>query len=1159
MLGVIIFDRLNDVMFSHGDDKFEEHIRCMAARNGLFYPAYSDTMPETRGERADVLLQLFSPFLASQRIMAMEFRDPYSEVECEDGLVMVFHEVEFGDGLVMVFHEVSEVLTREQFRDFVTTELNRPTSVGRVSRLLKKWEGAVDDDHREGEAMRIGDRLLVTAEEKANAFAAQYAHVSRQVGFRAKRSAEDSIGRLVQNVQDGWQRPKYDRRAERPDGSTAQKYLLTAYDFSRAYDVVDHKLLKLRLLELGLPLCLVRWVWSWLRDRRVRVEVQGALSKERIFRAGLPQGSVLSPQLFLLWAAGLAEALRAPGISPYIYADDTAVLSSGNTLETAIQRAQTAADALAAWAHRNKMLVAGEKTQLLVLSQNAKDAVGCTIKVSGKTVRAGDSLVLLGIEFDRRLQFGAHCRRLRRRVRPRVAHLRRLAGRSWGLDEQALRTVANGYVRGALEHAAAAWLPATAPSHAELIEREMRAAARIVTGCPRSTPTHAVMAEARLAPMEERKKVLAARLLGRALALPPTDPLRRTAEASAPSRLSSVRGWRTLGRQMLAEVEVTAPIEPVLPPRIPPWERGGNVTFCLDVGPLRTGATEGEKIRAATRHLAALPQRATWLWTDGSVEGGVKDGGSGAVVIWSDGEEEDLKTPAGRHCSSYRAEMLALASGLEHLLDNPRDRDIPIYLTYQCLCLSRHSTLSPRKYVSAAVSLAKLLCGPVLSSLPSGSRSHAFLTVEGTLVSLYSGRHVAELSPAAVLSLLVLVHAVTPRAGTAGTDSSGDPEVSSGGGPASDPDGGSGGRADSQVHEELCFLSASRSPLSPYLVYVVHIWSGTALVIVSDLCMTDVSGGLCEAIESLARYQQAVTPFQRDQVYAHLKHGLMALFSCAKQIRHSPEVRSLLSRLQSQWDQLRRLRVDAALCSGRPVPPPVDQGLATLSRTLEAAFEAVCHVLPERATLPAGQLLQRAETVQRELSDYRSFLLARAVSNATVETRSHLNISRYLDNFPDLVHFIYVDRSVHLMTAPSTRPPDGRHDLTDTVRKMIDLAYQYLREGHMSIIWRDQRYSYGHFLWFEDAMGNPQKARESPRRLKALYADWQPGILARDYFSALVAVCFPEAAPEEVRCYQLFLVHRGPVQSDRVLQQSQQIAKTVWEVSGAAATPLDLL
>ena len=90
------------------------------------------------------------------------------------------------------------------------------------------------------------------------------------------------------------------------------------------------------------------------------------------------------------------------------------MLTSGNTMETATRRAQTAADALTAWAHRHKMIVAGEKTQLLVLSQNAREAVDCTIKVAGKTVPASDTLVLLGVEIDRRLQFGAHCRCLRR-------------------------------------------------------------------------------------------------------------------------------------------------------------------------------------------------------------------------------------------------------------------------------------------------------------------------------------------------------------------------------------------------------------------------------------------------------------------------------------------------------------------------------------------------------------------------------------------------------------------------------------------------------------------------------------------------------------------------------------------------------------------------
>ena len=91
--------------------------------------------------------------------------------------------------------------------------------------------------------------------------------------------------------------------------------------------------------------------------------------------------------------------------------------------------------------------------------------------------------------------------------------------------------------------------------------------------------------------------------------------------------MTSVRG-----RRILAEAEVTLPIEPVLPPRIPPWERGGNVTFRLDVRPLRIGAKE-EKVPAATQHLAALPQCAVWMWTDGSVEGGVKNGDSGAVII----------------------------------------------------------------------------------------------------------------------------------------------------------------------------------------------------------------------------------------------------------------------------------------------------------------------------------------------------------------------------------------------------------------------------------------------------------------------------------------------------------------------------------------------
>ena len=95
--------------------------------------------------------------------------------------------------------EVEARISRESFREFVTTELNRPSSVGRVSRMLKKWEGAGDDEHRDGEALRIGDRLLVSAEARANAFAHQYATVSRQVRnpnlYRAARKRLSQLNR----------------------------------------------------------------------------------------------------------------------------------------------------------------------------------------------------------------------------------------------------------------------------------------------------------------------------------------------------------------------------------------------------------------------------------------------------------------------------------------------------------------------------------------------------------------------------------------------------------------------------------------------------------------------------------------------------------------------------------------------------------------------------------------------------------------------------------------------------------------------------------------------------------------------------------------------------------------------------------------------------
>ena len=197
--------------------------------------------------------------------------------------------------------------------------------------------------------------------------------------------------------------------------------------------------------------------------------------------------------------------------------------------------------------------------------------------------------------------------------------------------------MANGYVRGALEYAAGAWMPASSPSHLDLVDRELRAAARVVTGCPVSTPVHALMTEAGMPTARVRREVLSARMLGLASSLPEGDPLRALAEPA------------------LTE---------------PSWHDVTGVSFALEVGPdgRRDRPPPDTRRKAAEDRLATLPAEATWVWSDGSASGGVLDGGGGAKIVFSDGDTREVRVAAGSLCSSTRAELFALRAALEELL-----------------------------------------------------------------------------------------------------------------------------------------------------------------------------------------------------------------------------------------------------------------------------------------------------------------------------------------------------------------------------------------------------------------------------------------------------------------------------------------------------------
>ena len=152
--------------------------------------------------------------------------------------------------------------------------------------------------------------------------------------------------------------------------------------------------------------------------------------------------------------------------------------------------------------------------------------------------------------------------------------------------------------------------------------------------------------------------------------LPAGDPLRVVAERTPDWRLKKTTNWRDTGRRALAMAGVAdAPVEERLHQILPPWTDQENVHISLDAGHgARREAPDAVRRAAAEELLATLPAQATWVWSDGSAEGGVTNGGGGALIILPTGEEHEVRVPAGMVCSSTRAELVAIEAALEQLL-----------------------------------------------------------------------------------------------------------------------------------------------------------------------------------------------------------------------------------------------------------------------------------------------------------------------------------------------------------------------------------------------------------------------------------------------------------------------------------------------------------
>ena len=192
------------------------------------------------------------------------------------------------------------------------------------------------------------------------------------------------------------------------------------FDISKAFDKVWHKALLYKLSALGIRGQLLGWFTDYLKDRSQAVVLKGSKSSYLPILAGVPQGSVLGPLLFLVYINDITQDIES---IIKLFADDTSMYLGLEHTQIRTDILNSDLEKIKKWALTWKVEFNQSKTDLITIS-NRIAPVTQPLKFGDLILQESDSHKHLGVIVQSNCKWDQHIKSILSKCRVLVACLR---------------------------------------------------------------------------------------------------------------------------------------------------------------------------------------------------------------------------------------------------------------------------------------------------------------------------------------------------------------------------------------------------------------------------------------------------------------------------------------------------------------------------------------------------------------------------------------------------------------------------------------------------------------------------------------------------------------------------------------------------------------